>query len=273
VSLAGAVRAGAGAAVAALVAVAGAARAQELTPPDVLVRNVTLEVVDIIGKDKDIQAGDRKKVVALIESKVLPHFNFGAMTASAVGTHWGKASAEQKGRLTDEFRTLMVRTYASSIAAYKDQRFDFRPLRAKPADTDVTVHVRVMQPGRGCREVGHEPVAGAQHPAVRANVHVENARVDLDAPVPLLQVHVSHAGVPAEDLVAHDDLVDVRGGQAELPRVALHVLLRDLGRAPGCRRRRPARHPKSRERRQRDHDCEPTGKNPSHRPPLAPRAP
>ena len=146
-SLAGVVRAGAGAAVAALVALAGAARAQELTPPDVLVRNVTLEVVDIIGKDKDIQAGDRKKVVALIESKVLPHFNFGAMTASAVGTHWGKASAEQKGRLTDEFRTLMVRTYASSIAAYKDQRFDFRPLRAKPADTDVTVHVRVMQPG------------------------------------------------------------------------------------------------------------------------------
>jgi len=147
VSLAGVVRAGAGAAVAALVALAGAARAQELTPPDVLVRNVTLEVVDIIGKDKDIQAGDRKKVVALIESKVLPHFNFGAMTASAVGTHWGKASAEQKGRLTDEFRTLMVRTYASSIAAYKDQRFDFRPLRAKPADTDVTVHVRVIQPG------------------------------------------------------------------------------------------------------------------------------
>lgn len=130
----------------AAISVAGAARAQDMAP-DVLVKNVTLEVVDIVRADKDIQAGDRKKVVALIEAKVLPHFNFDAMTASAVARHWTKASAEQKARLTDEFRTLLVRTYASSIAAYKDQRFDFRPLRAKPTDTDVTVTVRMMQSG------------------------------------------------------------------------------------------------------------------------------
>lgn len=130
----------------AAISVAGAARAQDIAP-DVLVKNVTLEVVDIVRADKDIQAGDRKKVVALIEAKVLPHFNFDAMTASAVARHWTKASAEQKARLTDEFRTLLVRTYASSIAAYKDQRFDFRPLRAKPTDTDVTVTVRMMQSG------------------------------------------------------------------------------------------------------------------------------
>lgn len=133
------------AATAAFVA-AAPALAQD-TAPDVLVKNVTLEVVDIVRADKDIQAGDRKKVVALIEAKVLPHFNFEAMTASAVARHWTKASAEQKARLTDEFRTLLVRTYASSIAAYKDQRFDFRPLRAKPTDTDVTVTVRMMQSG------------------------------------------------------------------------------------------------------------------------------
>lgn len=131
---------------AATAAFAVAAPAQE-TPPDVLVKNVTLEVVDIVRNDKDIQAGDRRKVVALIEAKVLPHFNFSAMTASAVARHWDKASAEQKARLTDEFRTLLVRTYASSIAAYKDQKFDFRPLRAKPTDTDVTVSVRVVQSG------------------------------------------------------------------------------------------------------------------------------
>jgi len=125
---------------------AGAARAQDVAP-DVLVKNVTLEVVDIVRSDKDIQAGDRKKVVDLIEAKVLPHFNFTAMTASAMARHWDKASAEQKARLTDEFRTLLVRTYASSIAAYKDQKLDFRPLRAKPTDTDVTVTVRVMQSG------------------------------------------------------------------------------------------------------------------------------
>ncbi len=125
----------------------GLAAAQDLVPPDVLVKNVTLEVVEIVKSDRDIQAGDRRKVVALIDAKVLPHFNFGAMTASAVGTNWGKASAEQKARLVDEFRTLMVRTYASSIAAYKNQRFDFRPLRARPTDTDVTVSVRVLQSG------------------------------------------------------------------------------------------------------------------------------
>lgn len=115
--------------------------------PDLLVKNVTLEVVDIIRSDKEIQAGDRKKVISLIEAKVLPHFNFNAMTASAVARHWEKATPEQRARLIEEFRTLLVRTYASSIAAYKDQKFDFRPLRAKPTDTDLTVTVRVMQSG------------------------------------------------------------------------------------------------------------------------------
>lgn len=127
--------------------VAASAQSQDITPPDVLVKNVTLEVIEIVSRDKDIQAGDRRKVIELIETRIVPHFNFTAMTASAVGTHWGKATQEQKARLIEEFRTLMVRTYASSIAAYKNQRFDFRPLRAKPADTDVTVQVRVMQSG------------------------------------------------------------------------------------------------------------------------------
>jgi phospholipid transport system substrate-binding protein len=129
---------------------AGGARAQaqaEIQAPDVLVKNVTLEVVDLILKDKDIQKGDRKKVIALIEAKVLPHFNFQAMTSSAVGRNWDKANAEQKARLIDEFKTLLVRTYSSALASYSNQKFDFRPLRAKPTDTDVTVNVRIMQSG------------------------------------------------------------------------------------------------------------------------------
>jgi phospholipid transport system substrate-binding protein len=125
----------------------GAQAGPELMAPDVLVKAVTLEVVDIIQKDKEIQKGDRKKVIALIESKVLPHFNFQAMTSSAVGRNWDKASAEQKARVMDEFKTLLVRTYASAIAAYSNQKLDFRPLRAKPTDTDVTVNVRVLQQG------------------------------------------------------------------------------------------------------------------------------
>jgi len=132
-------------------ALAGVARAeQETTAPDVLVKNVTLEVVDIIQKDKDIQGGGaagKQKVIALIETKVLPHFNFQAMTASAVGRNWDKGSADQKARLMEEFKTLLVRTYASALSAYSNQKFDFRPLHAKPTDTDVTVNVRVIQTG------------------------------------------------------------------------------------------------------------------------------
>lgn len=120
--------------------------AQDMAP-DALVKTVTLDIVDIIAKDKDIKAGDRKKVIDLIETKVLPHFNFTSMTRLAVATNWEKANADQKKRLTDEFKTLLVRTYASALSAYSDQKFDFRPLRAKPTDTDVTVNVRVLQPG------------------------------------------------------------------------------------------------------------------------------
>lgn len=138
----------AGAPPAAAQAQAQGAQAQpETIAPDALVKSVTLEVVDIIQKDKDIQKGDRKKVIALIENKVLPHFNFQAMTSSAVGRNWDKANPEQKARLTEEFKTLLVRTYSSALSAYSNQKFEFRPLRSKPTDTDVTVNVRVLQSG------------------------------------------------------------------------------------------------------------------------------
>ena len=120
--------------------------AQDLAP-DALVKNVTLEVIELITKDKEIKAGSRAKLIAVIEEKVLPHFNFSAMTALAMGQNWGKSSPEQKKQLTDAFKTLLVRTYASALAAYSEQKFDFRPLRAKPNDTDVVVQVRVLQPG------------------------------------------------------------------------------------------------------------------------------
>jgi phospholipid transport system substrate-binding protein len=129
------------------VALRPAVAAEDGAPPDVLVKNVTLEVVELIAKDKEIQAGSRAKLVGLIEAKVLPHFDFTSMTALALGQNWRKASPEQKARLTEEFRILLVRTYASALAAFSDQQFDFRPLRAKPTDTDVVVQVRVLQPG------------------------------------------------------------------------------------------------------------------------------
>jgi len=124
----------------------GLARAQEAAP-DVLVKTVTLEVVELIAKDKEIREGSRAKLIQLIDAKVLPHFDFAAMTMLTTGQNWKKASAEQKERLTEAFKILLIRTYASALSAYSAQKLEFRPLRAKPTDTDVTVHVRVLQPG------------------------------------------------------------------------------------------------------------------------------
>ena len=123
----------------------GSAQAQDSA--DALVKRVTLETVELITKDKEIKAGSRAKLIDLIEAKVVPHFNFSSMTALAMGQNWNKATPEQKKKLTDEFRVLLVRTYASALAAYSNQKFDFRPLRSKPTDTDVTVSVRVLQQG------------------------------------------------------------------------------------------------------------------------------
>jgi phospholipid transport system substrate-binding protein len=133
---------------AALALATGAVQAQSaLTPPDELVKTVMLEVADIIARDKDIQGGNRAKTIAMIEQKALPHFNFLGMTALAVGPAWQKATPEQKKRLAEEFRDLLVRTYASSLTVFREQSFDFRPVRMKPTDTDVTILVRVLQPG------------------------------------------------------------------------------------------------------------------------------
>ena len=133
---------------AAVALAACAAQAQPaFTAPDELVKTVMLDIVDIITKDKAIQGGDRAKTIALIEEKALPHFNFLGMTALAVGPSWQKATPEQKKRLAQEFRNLLVRTYASSITVFREYNLDFRPLKMKPTDTDVTVLVRVMQQG------------------------------------------------------------------------------------------------------------------------------
>ena len=129
-----------------LAAAAAGARAEEM-PPDVLVKTVTLEVIDLIARDEGIKSGSREKLLRLIDEKVLPHFDFVGMTAHVAGQAWNKADAGQKQRLAREFKTLLVRTYAATLQAYSGQKLEFRPLRARPGDTDVVVTVRVMQPG------------------------------------------------------------------------------------------------------------------------------
>jgi len=126
--------------------IAPAALAQD-TAPDTLVKGVTQEVLGVIKQDKDIQAGNQRKTIALVEEKVLPHFNFARMTALAMGPNWRKATPEQQKALIEQFRTLLVRTYSSALSSYRNQVIDFKPLRAAATDADVIVRSEVKQPG------------------------------------------------------------------------------------------------------------------------------
>jgi phospholipid transport system substrate-binding protein len=125
---------------------ATAVSAQELAP-DALVKKISDEVIEIIKQDKDIKAGNQKRINELVDAKVLPHFNFSHMTALAVGRNWPKASAEQQKILTGEFRNLLVRTYSSALTTYKNQVIEFKPLRGAAGADDVTVRTQVKQPG------------------------------------------------------------------------------------------------------------------------------
>src|SRR5205814_3298417 len=122
-----------------------AAFAQET--PDALVKRVADEVLAVIKSDKDVQSGNLTKVVELAEQKVLPHFDFERMTRLAVGRNWSQANDAQKQALIKEFRTLLVRTYSTSLAAYRDQKIDVKPLRMNAQDNEVTVKTAVIQQG------------------------------------------------------------------------------------------------------------------------------
>lgn len=126
---------------------AAAAGAQGAMAPDALARSVTDEVLAILRADKDIHSGNPKKVIELIELKVLPHFNSVRMTQLAVGRNWRQASPEQQKRLVEEFRTLLVRTYAAAFTAYRNQAVEYRPLRMQPNDEEVVVRSQILQPG------------------------------------------------------------------------------------------------------------------------------
>ena len=123
------------------------ALAADSTAPDALVKSVTDDVITIVRQDKAIQSGDTRKAVELVETRVLPYFDFAHMTRLAVGKDWKQASPEQKTVLTQEFKTLLVRTYSNALTQYRNQQIDFKPLKAKPEDTDVVVRTEVRQPG------------------------------------------------------------------------------------------------------------------------------
>lgn len=128
-------------------AAAALSRAAELVPPDVLAKSVTDDVLAVLRSDKEIQAGNVRKVVDLVEKQVLPHFDFVRMTQLAMGRSWRLASPEQQKLLVREFRSLLVQTYVATFGAYRDQEIEYRPLRAQPGDTEVVVKSQVRQPG------------------------------------------------------------------------------------------------------------------------------
>jgi phospholipid transport system substrate-binding protein len=136
-----------------LLAVALPALAQEA--PDALVKRVSQEALQIIKTDPNVQAGDQSRIRDLIETKLTPHFDIDRMTALAAGRAYRSATPEQKKRLGEEFKTLLIRTYSSALRQYRDQTIDYKPLRADPGATDVVVRTEVVRPGQPPVEIDY----------------------------------------------------------------------------------------------------------------------
>ena len=119
----------------------------EALAPDTMIRQLSTDVIDSVKADKAIQGGDISRINALVDAKVMPVVDFQRMTASAVGRYWRTATPDQKKRLQDEFKTLLVRTYAGALSQVRDQTVALKPLRAAPTDTEVVVRTEIR--GRG----------------------------------------------------------------------------------------------------------------------------
>ncbi len=122
--------------------------AQTAQPADEFIKGISTEAIDKISKDKEIQAGDLKRLSDLVDTTIMPNVNFERMTALAVGRSWRQATPEQQKRLMTEFRILLLRTYAGALSAVKDQSVRMKPFRADASETDVVVRTEIV-PKRG----------------------------------------------------------------------------------------------------------------------------
>ena len=129
--------------------ISGAAAATAaMEAPDVLVKRVTREVMEAAKTDKAIQGGDRRRIRQVGEEKILPHLDFERTTALTVGRHWRATTPEQRQRLIDEYRALLMHTYAGAMSQINDQKLEYKPLRMEPGDTETEVRFQVRQPRR-----------------------------------------------------------------------------------------------------------------------------
>lgn len=127
----------------ALAFVAASAHAQEA--PDALIKRVSEEILEIAKTDKQVQAGNQQRIMEVVQTKVIPHVNFQRMTSMAAGRFWREATPDQQSALTSEFRTLLIYTYSGAIAQIRNQKLEFKPMRAAPDDTEVEVRSSVIQ--------------------------------------------------------------------------------------------------------------------------------
>jgi phospholipid transport system substrate-binding protein len=146
--------------VAGLLFAAGVAQA-EVVAPDVLIRATVQDVVAIVKQDKDIQAGNQKKILELVDAKVLPHFDFTRMTQLAVGKHWRTATAEQKKTLSTEFRNMLVRTYTKAFVEYRNQTVEVLPFKMAADADEATIKTMINKPGAQPIPVDYEMKKGA----------------------------------------------------------------------------------------------------------------
>jgi phospholipid transport system substrate-binding protein len=122
------------------------ALAQELGPEE-LVKKVTSDVMTAIKTDKELAAGDKQKAQKLAEEKILPHVDFQEATRLAVGRAWRDANPEQRKKLVEEFRSMLVRTYSNALEGYQGQEMKVLPSRNKPGDTEATVRNQFTRAG------------------------------------------------------------------------------------------------------------------------------
>ncbi|HEY0201562.1 MAG TPA: ABC transporter substrate-binding protein [Burkholderiaceae bacterium] len=115
--------------------------------PDALIKRLSTDVLDTIKSDKTYRTGDIDKIMVLVNNKIMPNVNFRRMTSGAVGPAWRQATPEQQQRLEDEFKVLLVRTYAGALAQVSDQSIEIKPLRASADDKDLVVRTEIT--GRG----------------------------------------------------------------------------------------------------------------------------
>jgi len=143
-----------------LMSAAAMAANADMPDPDVLIKNTVNEVLDIVKQDKDIQAGNQQKILALVDAKVLPHFDFERMTRLAVGRGWRSATPEQRQELVSQFRTMLVRTYTGAFTRYRNQpaevKVEIKPFTMPAGADEVTIRTLIVKPGAQPVSVDYE---------------------------------------------------------------------------------------------------------------------